>query len=244
MSQGKILIVEDDASIRELLDLFLTSHDYTVAHATDGYEGLLLFEQENPSLVLLDVMMPNLDGLQTCQEIRKVSNVPIIFMSCKTDASDVIEGLEAGGDDYVIKPFQMDELLARMRSNLRRAPIFNRTMLGTTSKLMEKPRVFVYNQLKVDAGVQKVYLDGKEVPLSVKEYKLLLFLVQHPNETFSLQDLYAHVWRSESLGDTRTVSVHMSNLRKKIEKDPTNPEYILTIRGVGFMFYGKIYEKN
>lgn len=244
MSQEKILVVEDDASIRELLDLFLTSQGYILVHAADGYEGLMLFERENPSLVLMDVMMPNLDGVRTCEEIRKVSNVPIIFMSCKTDASDIIEGLEAGGDDYVIKPFQMDELLARIRSNLRRAPIFNRTMLGTPFKPTEKPRVFVYNQLKVDDGVQKVYLDGEEIPLSVKEYRLLLFFVQHPNETFNLQDLYTHVWRSESLGDTRTVSVHMSNLRKKIEKDPTNPEYILTIRGVGFMFNGKSYEAD
>lgn len=236
MTQNKILIIEDDLSIRELLELFLTSQGYKVVHANDGVEGLLIFERENPSLVLMDVMMPRLDGIQTCESIRKVSNVPIIFMSCKADASDIIEGLEVGGDDYVVKPFQMDELLARIRSNLRRAPIFNRALLEKTTDLVPAKNQIIIGQLKIDPRAQKVYVDNREISLSIKEFRLLLFLAKNPNKIFSMQELYGNVWDNESLGDTRTVSVHMSNLRKKIEKDPTNPVYILTVRGVGFMF--------
>lgn len=244
MLQKKVLIVEDDVSIREMLELFLTSQGYKTAHAKDGVEGLLYFEKENPDLVLMDVMMPRLDGIRVCEEIRKVSNVPIIFMSCKADASDIVEGLEIGGDDYIVKPFQMDELLARIRSNLRRAPIFHRSMLGTSFKIGVEEQQLEIDELKIDMNEQKVYLNNKYVSLSVKEYRLLLFLAQNPNEIFSMKDLYTNVWRNESLGDTRTVSVHMSNLRRKIEKDPANPEYILTVRGIGFMFNRKNPDEN
>ena len=130
--QHKILIIEDDPTICELLELFLTNNGFSTAFASDGYEGLLQFEKEHPNLILLDLMMPNLDGKQTCREIRKISNVPIIFISCNKDSADIIEGLEAGGDDYVIKPFIMEELLARILSNLRRAPIYHQTNLQPT----------------------------------------------------------------------------------------------------------------
>lgn len=244
MLQNKILIMEDDESIREFLDLFLTSYGYVPIHACDGYEGLLLFEKEHPNLVLIDLMMPHLDGIRTCKEIRKISNVPIIFISCKKDSADIIEGLDAGGDDYVTKPFQMDELMARIRSNLRRAPIFNRTILETVPTPSVEQKKLVFNELIIDGIMQKVYCDGVEVPLSMKEYRLLLLLAQHPDEIFSTKELYTQIWGSDSLGDTRTVNVHISNLRKKLEKDPTNPTLILTIRGVGFMFSRKSHYES
>lgn len=239
MTQEKILVVEDDESIREFLDLFLKSYGYSPIHACDGYEGLLTFEKDNPALVLMDMMMPNFDGISATKEIRKVSNVPIIFISCKKDSSDIIEGLEAGGDDYVTKPFHIDELIARIRSNLRRAPIFNRSRTETPFTSNKEANYLFFDELKIDPTMQKAYCNGLEVSLSAIEYRLLLFLAQHQNKIFNTKELYTQIWGSDSLGDTRTVSVHISNLRKKIEKDPTNPKFILTIRGVGFMFSGK-----
>jgi len=236
--QHKILIIEDDPTICELLELFLTNNGFATVFASDGYEGLLQFEKEHPNLVLLDLMMPNLDGKQTCREIRKISNVPIIFISCNKDSADIIEGLEAGGDDYVIKPFIMEELLARILSNLRRAPIYHQTNLQPTFQNTH-PLVLQFDELKIDEKNQKVYLHDEEVNLSLKEYRLLHFLAQNPNEIWSPADLYTQIWGNNSVGDTRTINVHISNLRKKIEQDVSSPKYILTIRGGGFMFVTK-----
>ncbi|MGM9946184.1 MAG: response regulator transcription factor [Lysinibacillus sp.] len=236
--QHKILIIEDDPTICELLELFLTNNGFSTVFASDGYEGLLQFEKEHPNLILLDLMMPNLDGKQTCREIRKISNVPIIFISCNKDSADIIEGLEAGGDDYVIKPFIMEELLARIHSNLRRAPIYHQTNLQPTFQNIH-PLVLQFDELKIDEKNQKVYLHAEEVNLSLKEYRLLHFLAQNPNEIWSPADLYTQIWGNNSVGDTRTINVHISNLRKKIEHDVSNPKYILTIRGGGFMFDAK-----
>lgn len=236
--QHKILIIEDDPTICELLELFLTSNGFSTIFASDGYEGLLQFEKEHPNLVLLDLMMPKLDGKQTCREIRNISNVPIIFISCNKDSVDIIEGLEAGGDDYVIKPFIMEELLARIHSNLRRAPIYHQRNLQPAFQTTQ-PLILQFDELKIDEKNQKVYLYDEEITLSVKEYRLLHFLAQHPNKIWSPADLYVQIWGNNSAGDTRTINVHISNLRKKIEQDVSNPKYILTIRGGGFMFDAK-----
>lgn len=234
---SKILIIEDDPTICELLDLFLTSNGFTTIFAKDGYEGLFQFEREHPNLILLDLMMPNLDGKQTCREIRKISNVPIIFISCNKDSADIIEGLEAGGDDYVVKPFIMEELLARIHSNLRRAPIYHGARLQPSFQNIQ-PTILQFGKLLIDEKNQKVYLQDEEVTLSVKEYRLLHFLAQNPNVIWSPSDLYLQIWGHSSAGDTRTLNVHISNLRKKIEQDVSDPTYILTIRGSGFMFNG------
>lgn len=234
----KILIIEDDPTIRELLELFLTNNGFSTAFANDGYEGLLQFEKEHPSLVLLDLMMPNLDGIQTCREIRNISNVPIIFMSCNKDSIDIVEGLNAGGDDYVTKPFKMEELLARIRSNLRRAPIYHQANLQPTFQSLQST-FLQFEELIIDEKNQKVYLQDEEVNLSFKEYRLLQFLARNPNKIWSASDLYLQIWGNSSVGDTRTINVHISNLRKKIEQDVSNPKYILTVRGSGFMFDGK-----
>lgn len=231
----KILIIEDDPTICELLDLFLTTNGFQTIFAQDGFEGLLQFEKEHPNIILLDLMLPHLDGKQICREIRKISNVPIIFISCNKDSSDIIEGLEAGGDDYITKPFKLEELLARIRSNLRRAPIYHRINLQSTYDTQTLP-VLEFNQLKIDERSQKVFLKNEEIFLSLKEYRLLLFLAKNPNKIWSPSELYTTIWGNESIGDTRTVNVHISNLRKKIEEDATNPQFILTVRGSGFMF--------
>ena len=236
--QPKILIIEDDPTICELLELFLTTNGFATAFAKDGYDGLLQFEREHPNLVLLDLMLPKLDGKQTCKEIRKISNVPIIFISCNKDSVDIIEGLEAGGDDYVVKPFIMEELLARIHSNLRRAPIYHGARLQPTFQHIQ-PTILQFDELTIDEKNQKVFLQDEEVNLSFKEYRLLHFLAQNPQKIWSASDLYQQIWGNSSIGDTRTINVHISNLRKKIEQDVSNPKYILTIRGSGFMFNGK-----
>ena len=236
--QHKILIIEDDLTISELLDQFLMSNGFTTAFASDGYEGLLQFEKEHPSLVLLGLMLPKLDGIQTCREIRKISNVPIIFMSFNKDSRDIVEGLNAGGDDYVTKPLKLDELLARIHSNLRRAPIYHQANLQPTFQSLQAT-FLQFDELIIDEKNQKVYLQDEEVNLSFKEYRLLHFLAQNPNKIWSASDLYLQIWGNSSVGDTRTINVHISNLRKKIEQDVSNPKYILTVRGSGFMFNGK-----
>lgn len=236
--QHKILIIEDDLTISELLDQFLMSNGFTTAFASDGYEGLLQFEKEHPSLVLLGLMLPKLDGIQTCREIRKISNVPIIFVSFNKDSRDIVEGLNAGGDDYVTKPLKLDELLARIHSNLRRAPIYHQSNLQPTFQNLQSASL-QFNELIIDEKNQKVYLQDEEINLSFKEYRLLQFLAQNPNKIWSASDLYLQIWGNSSVGDTRTINVHISNLRKKIEQDVSNPKYILTVRGSGFMFDGK-----
>ena len=236
--QHKILIIEDDLTVSELLDQFLMSNGFTTAFASDGYEGLLQFEKEHPSLVLLGLMLPKLGGIQTCREIRKISNVPIIFMSFNKDSRDIVEGLNAGGDDYVTKPLELDELLARIHSNLRRAPIYHQSNLQSTFQSLQST-FLQFEELTIDEKNQKVYLQGEEINLSSKEYRLLQFLAQNPNKIWSASDLYLQIWGNSSVGDTRTINVHISNLRKKIEQDVSNPKYILTVRGSGFMFDGK-----
>ena len=236
--QHKILIIEDDLTVSELLDQFLMNNGFTTAFASDGYEGLLQFEKEHPSLVLLGLMLPKLDGIQTCREIRKISNVPIIFMSFNKDSRDIVEGLNAGGDDYVTKPLELDELLARIHSNLRRAPIYHQANLQPTFQSLQAT-FLQFDELIIDEKNQKVYLQDEEINLSSKEYRLLQFLAQNPNKIWSASDLYLQIWGNSSVGDTRTINVHISNLRKKIEQDVSNPKYILTVRGSGFMFNGK-----
>ncbi|WP_431027705.1 response regulator [Lysinibacillus sp. LZ02] len=157
--QHKVLIIEDDATISELLDLFLTSNGFTTTFASDDYEDLLQFEKEHPHLVLLDLMMPNLGSIRTCREIRTISSVPIIFIRCNKDSIDIIEGLEVGGDDYVIKPFKMEELLARIRSNLRRTPVYHQANFQPTFRPIHQ-KALQFNELKIDESNQKVYIVG------------------------------------------------------------------------------------
>lgn len=233
----KILIIEDDPTICELLDLFLTTNGFETIFAKDGLEGLIQFEKTHPNIVLLDLMLPYSDGKQTCRELRKISNVPIIFISCNKDSRDIIEGLEAGADDYITKPFKLEELLARIHSNLRRAPIYHHINLQSSYDTQTLPSL-KFGQLLIEERSQKVFFKNQEISLSLKEYRLLLFLAQNPNKIWSAEKLYAAIWGNKSMGDTRTVNVHISNLRKKIEEDVTNPQFILTIRGGGFMFNG------
>ncbi|MFD0713612.1 response regulator [Paenibacillus sp. GCM10027626] len=233
MSGTTILVVDDEPDITELIGLYLERDGFEV-HATDnGEDALKLVQQLRPELILLDIQLKTMDGIEVCSRIREQSDVPILFISCKSDDTDIIHGLEVGGDDYITKPFSPSQLVARVKAHLRRQTSAGKRMDRTPHELL------TFDDLIIDLAGRTVHIGGREIALSVKEFELLLCLAQSPNRAFPLDVLYNIVWGAESMGDTRTLMVHISNLRKKIEPDPANPSYIVTVRGVGYKFLYK-----
>lgn len=232
----KILIVEDMDDIRELLRLYLVAQGFEVISASTGQEGLRHFESEAPDLALLDIVLPDIDGYELCRKIRSVSKIPIVFISCNTSSADIIRGLELGGDDYIEKPFDPSVVVARIQANLRRAPIVRPR--SEPRSPMQEPELLNRNGLEIDVSHLRVRLEGKDSYLTVKEMQLLTYLARHPNRVFTPEQLYKEVWGSESAGDTRTIFVHISSIRKKIEPDPSRPVFLLNIRGAGYLFKG------
>jgi two-component system, OmpR family, response regulator MtrA len=220
----RLLLVEDDASIREVATLGLSQAGFRVTTAADGREGLLHFRQTPFDLVILDVMLPHLDGYEVCRQIRGESRVPIIMLSAKSDTVDVVVGLELGADDYVTKPFELAELVARARAAVRRA-----------SAIPEEP-VLVRGALEIDPGAFMARRGDRELSLTATEFKLLLELARRPGQVFTREQLLQQVWNYEYLGDSRLVDVAVQRLRAKIEDDPKEPEMIKTVRGVGYRF--------
>jgi two-component system response regulator MtrA len=220
----RVLLVEDDASIREVAKLGLTNAGFRVTTAADGREGLLHFRQTPFDLVLLDVMLPELDGYEVCRQIRSESRVPVVMLSAKTDTVDVVVGLELGADDYVKKPFEMAELVARARAAVRR------------STAGDEEQVLVRGDLEIDPGAFIVRRRGEEVNLTATEFKLLFELARRPGQVFTRELLLQRVWNYDYLGDSRLVDVAVQRLRGKIEDDPKEPQAIKTVRGVGYRF--------
>ena len=229
MAGETILIVDDDEDIREILTLYLEKESYQVIIASDGHQAIANALTANPDLIILDMMLPGLDGIEVCQEIRKQLTTPIIFLSCKGTPIEKSMGLTAGGDDYISKPFDALELLARVKAHLRRSRMLKRT--NSSDKLL------TYPGLTIDLISLSVMVNEKPVTLSPKEFQLLALLAQDPNAVFSSEQLFQSLWGMESLGDHRTVMVHISNIRRKIEKDPPHPIYIKTIKGAGYKFF-------
>jgi len=232
-NKEKVLVVDDEASIRRILDTRLSMIGYIVITACDGEEALSLFKKEDPNLVILDVMMPKLDGYGVCQEIRKNSDVPIIMLTALGDVADRITGLELGADDYVIKPFSPKELEARIRSVLRRT---EKVQLSTTNN--NNSGVVQFNFLKIDFNRRQVYKSDERIRLTGMEFSLLELLVSKSGQAFSRAEILQEVWgyTPERHVDTRVVDVHISRLRAKLEMDPSNPDLILTARGTGYLF--------
>nr|QCI07622.1 putative transcriptional regulator ompR [Nitophyllum punctatum] len=228
----KILVVDDETSIRRILETRLSMIGYNVVSASDGEEAINVFRQEYPNLIVLDVMMPKLDGYGVCQELRKESNVPIIMLTALGDISDRITGLELGADDYVIKPFSPKELEARIRSVLRRV---DKT---TISSAIPSSGIINIGFLKIDTNKRQVYKHNSRVRLTGMEFSLLELLVSKAGEAFSRSSILQEVWgyTPERHVDTRVVDVHISRLRAKLEDDPSNPDLILTARGTGYLF--------
>ena len=233
MEAKSILVVDDEPDITELISMYLTREGFAVHTADNGPDAIKLAAELRPDLVVLDIQLKELDGLEVCRKIRETSDVPIMFVSCKDDDNDIIHGLELGGDDYMTKPFSPRQLVARVHAQLRRRSL----QAGRGAE--HAPTVIAYPGLTIDLTARTVECDGRPVNLSVKEFDLLAYLAQHPNEAFRLDALYQVVWGADSVGDTRTLMVHISNLRKKIECDPANPRFIHTVRGIGYKFHVK-----
>lgn len=231
MANEKILIVDDNEEIQELITLYLKEEHYQYIAANTGMKAISLAQTTIPDLIILDIFLPDIDGYEVCQQLRKFTNVPILFLSSKNSETDKIVGLRVGGDDYITKPFSPGELLARINAHLRRNRILHNVKQG---------HVLKYKNLEINTTSHVVKLNESDLQLSTKEFQLLSLLAENPNRVFSLQMLFDLVWSEESLGDTRTVTVHISNLRKKIEKDPTKPKFILTVRGIGYKFNGEV----
>jgi two-component system, OmpR family, response regulator MtrA len=220
----RVLLVEDDPSIREIATLGLTNAGFRVTTAPDGRDGLVHFRNTPFDLVVLDVMLPALDGYEVCREIRRESRVPIIMLSAKSDTVDVVVGLELGADDYVTKPFEMPELVARARAALRRA-----------AAVPEEPHL-AYGELEIDPGGFTARHGERELDLTATEFKLLLELARRPGQVFTRELLLERVWNYDYLGDSRLVDVAVQRLRSKVEDDPKQPRFIKTVRGVGYRF--------
>ena len=229
-NKEKVLVVDDEASIRRILDTRLSMIGYVVITASDGEEALSLFWTETPNLVILDVMMPKLDGYGVCQEIRKTSDVPIIMLTALGDVADRITGLELGADDYVIKPFSPKELEARIRSVLRRT---EKVQLSSNNN----SGIVQFNFLKIDFNRRQVYKADERIRLTGMEFSLLELLISKSGQAFSRAEILQEVWgyTPERHVDTRVVDVHISRLRAKLELDPSNPDLILTARGTGYL---------
>jgi two-component system response regulator MtrA len=221
---ARILLVEDDPSIREITAMGLRAAGFEVDTAADGIAGLERWRRAEPDLVLLDVMLPRMDGLEVCREIRRESTTPVVMLTARGDTIDVVVGLEAGADDYVKKPFEMPELVARVRAALRR----------TRGAETPTPAPVEFGPLLIDHGGRSVRRAGQEVPLTRTEFDLLSELVQRPGQVLTRDQLLDRVWGYDYLGDSRLVDVAIGRLRAKVEADPVNPELILTVRGSGY----------
>lgn len=226
---SKILIIEDEESIAELEKDYLELSGFTVEICNDGNDGLKAALEDKFDLLILDLMLPGLDGFEICKRVRKVKNMPILMVSAKKEDIDKIRGLGLGADDYITKPFSPSELVARVKAHLAR---YDR-LIGSGIKENE---IIEIRGLKIDKTARRVYVNGEEKNFTTKEFDLLTFLAQNPNHVFTKEELFNKIWDMESIGDIATVTVHIKKIREKIEFNTSKPQYIETIWGVGYRF--------
>jgi DNA-binding response OmpR family regulator len=243
----KILVIEDETNIVDLIQLYLEQAGYTVLRASDGIAGLELHAREHPDLVILDLMLPILDGMEVCRRIRNWANTPILMLTARQEENDRIGGLEAGADDYLVKPFSPRELVSRVKAILRRSAISTTNPSSSSqetpsnseepgpvsTRLLEEIR---YDALVINIPARRVIANGQQLTLTVKEFDLLVALASSPDRVFTRETLLNQVWGYSYLGDGRTVDVHIGTLRKKLEAVPGIPHHIQTVWGVGYKF--------
>ena len=223
LTGSRILVIDDDAALAEMLQIVLQASGFETAWVGRGDEALDAFRRHRPDLVLLDLMLPGRDGVDVCRDLRAESDVPIVMLTAKSDTSDVVEGLEAGADDYVAKPFKTQELLARVKTRLRRAAAPD-----------DDPSVLSIGEVVIDVEAHTVHRGDTPILLTPLEFDLLLALARRPRQAFTRELLLQEVWGYRHPGDTRLVNVHVHRLRSKIERDPERPEVVVTVRGVGY----------
>ncbi|MBQ1172249.1 MAG: response regulator transcription factor [Lachnospiraceae bacterium] len=226
---SKILIIEDEEAIAELEKDYLEMSGYEVLIENDGAKGLQAALKENIDLLVLDLMLPGVDGYDICKQVREEKNIPILMVSAKKDDIDKIRGLGLGADDYMTKPFSPSELVARVKAHLSR---YER-LVGSTQKSND---IVEIRGIKIDKTARRVFINGEEKIFTTKEFDLLTFLAENPNHVFTKDELFREIWDMESIGDIATVTVHIKKIREKIEFDTSKPQYIETIWGVGYRF--------
>ncbi|WP_294187715.1 response regulator transcription factor [uncultured Clostridium sp.] len=233
MSKERILIVDDEKEIRDLIDIYLKGENYETLKAENGEEALKLLEENDVDLIILDIMMPKVNGIEACLKIREQREMPIIMLSAKSEDMDKILGLNTGADDYLTKPFNPLELVARVKSQLRRYKRFNRL----TSQLeMENKQenILEIDELIVNLETHEIFKEGKEIKLTPTEFDILVLLGENRGKVFSIENIYNSVWKQDFMQSDNTVMVHIRKVREKIEEDPRNPKYIKTVWGVGY----------
>lgn len=230
MPFDRILIVEDEKEIAELLKDYLVEEHFEVIIASDGREAIHLYREYRPQLMILDIMLPKLDGMEVCRTIRSESSIPIIMLSAKKSDVDKIIGLGIGADDYVVKPFSPGEIIARVKAQLRRANQLS-SPVGTSE-------IVRYQDLELNIQAYEVTVRNQPVPFSAKEFEVLRFFALHPNQVLTREQIFQHVWGLDERGDLNTVTVHIKKIREKIEVDPANPTMIKTVWGVGYKLDG------
>lgn len=230
MQLDRIMIVEDEKEIADLLKDYLVEEHFEVIVASDGLEAVRLFRETRPQLMILDIMLPHLNGIEVCRTIRSESSIPIIMLSAKKSDVDKILGLGIGADDYVVKPFSPGEVIARVRAQLRR--------VNQLSSPMPPSDIIRHKDLELDLKAYEVSVRNQPVQCSAKEFEVLRFLVLHPNQVLTREQIFQNVWGFEERGDLNTVTVHIKKIREKIERDPANPTLIKTVWGVGYKLDG------
>ena len=226
---SKILIIEDESTIAELEKDYLELSGFEVEVSNDGTDGLQKALYQDYDLIILDLMLPGVDGFEICRRVREVKNTPIIMVSAKKEDIDKIRGLGMGADDYMTKPFSPSELVARVKAHMAR---YERL----TGSLAEENKVIEIRGIKIDTTARRVWINGEEKTFTTKEFDLLTFLASHPNHVYTKDELFSEIWDMESIGDIATVTVHIKKIREKIEFDTSKPQYIETIWGVGYRF--------
>lgn len=223
----EILVCDDEKAIVEALEIYLRQENFAVFKAYNGLEALEILKKQSIKLVILDIMMPELDGIRTALKIREFSSVPIIFLSAKSEDADKILGLNIGADDYVTKPFNPLELMARVKSHLRRY-----TVLGSLN--VENNQIYRVGGLEINDDTKEVFVDGVSIKMTPIEYSILLFLMRNPGKVFSINQIYESIWNEEAIGADNTVAVHIRHIREKIEINPKDPKYLKVVWGVGY----------